>query len=426
MPPTLTRLLARGSKREVRRIASVLRTETVGGLILVGAAVIALVWANSPWGETYLAIRDTKLGPESLHLSLTVGHWAADGLLAVFFFLVGLELKHEFVAGDLRTPGKAIVPVAAAVGGVVVPSALYLAFNLGGPGQHGWAIPAATDIAFALAVLAIISSHLPTALRTFLLTLAVVDDLIAILIIAFVYTEQISILPLALALLPIGLFAFLVQKWPTYFSVRPWAMWAILLPIGIVAWALVHASGIHATIAGVVLGMMIPVRRTRRQDSNRPSLASRIEHLVRPISSGVAVPLFALFSAGVVVGSLSEFALALRDPVTVGVIAGLVVGKPIGIVATTFLVTRLQNANLDESLGWLDVAGLGLLAGVGFTVSLLVAELSFSAGDPMMEHGKLGVLLASLLAALGAAVLLGLRNRRYRTLEDAEAQTADL
>lgn len=416
-PPAAARAFARGSRRELRRVAALLRTETVGGLVLVGAAVLAMVWANSPWSSAYTALRDAALGPASLHLHLTVGQWAADGLLAVFFFLVGLELKHEFVVGDLRKPSTAIVPVAAAAGGVLVPVLIYLALNDGGHGARGWAIPAATDIAFALAVLAIISSHLPAALRTFLLTLAVVDDLIAIMVIAVVYTESIDFGSLALALVPIGAFALLVQRWPTFFSARRWTLVVILLPLAVVAWALVHASGIHATIAGVVLGMTVPVLRSRQEDSRWPALADTLEHLIRPVSAGVVVPLFALFSAGVTIGSLSGLGASLTDRVTLGIIAGLVLGKPVGIVATSFLVTRFRRVSLDESVGWADIAGVGVLAGIGFTVSLLVSELSFPADQAAHDHAKLGVLIASLVASLLAAVVLGLRNRRYKQWE---------
>jgi NhaA family Na+:H+ antiporter len=419
-PTPAARAFARGSRRELRRVAALLRTETVGGFLLVGAAVIALVWANSPWAASYSALRDTAFGPEALHIHLTVGQWAADGLLAVFFFLVGLELKHEFVAGDLRSLSTAIVPVAAAAGGVLVPVLIYVALNAGGHGARGWAVPAATDIAFALAVLAIISSHLPTALRTFLLTLAVVDDLIAILIIAIAYTSSINLVALALALIPIGTFAFLVQRWPTFFSAQRWSLIVILLPIAAVAWALVHASGIHATIAGVVLGMCVPVLRKRDEDSNRQSLAETLDHVIRPISAGVVVPVFALFSAGVTIGSLSGLSASLRDPVTLGIIAGLVLGKPVGIVTTSFLVTRFRRISLDDSIGWPDIIGVGVLAGVGFTVSLLVAELSFPTDHVAHEDAKIGVLLASLIASLLAAVVLGLRNRRYRAWELAD------
>jgi len=416
-PAPVARAFAHGSRRELRRIASLLRTETVGGFVLVGAAIIALVWANSPWSSSYSAVRDFAVGPESLHLHLTIGQWAADGLLAVFFFLIGLELKHEFVAGDLRSPATAIVPVAAAAGGVLVPVLIYLVLNAEGAGVRGWAVPAATDIAFALAVLAIISSHLPPALRTFLLTLAVVDDLIAIVIIAVAYTSSIDVVALLGALVPIALFAFLVQRWPTFFSARRWSLVVILLPIAAVAWALVHASGIHATIAGVVLGMCVPVLRTRGEDSHHPPLADTLDHLVRPISAGVVVPAFALFSAGVTIGSLSALGASLRDPVTLGIIVGLVLGKPIGIVATSFLVTRFRRISLDDSIGWPDILGVGVLAGIGFTVSLLVAELSFPPDHPAHDSAKLGVLLASLVASLLAALVLGLRNRRYKALE---------
>ncbi len=417
----LSRAFAR-SGPELRRIASLLRTETVGGLLLVAAAVIALVWANSGWSSSYTALRDLAIGPESLHLHLTVGQWASDGLLAVFFFLIGLELKHEFIAGDLQSPATAIVPVAAAVGGVAVPVLIYLGLNAGGGGEQGWAIPAATDIAFALAVLAIISSHLPAALRTFLLTLAVVDDLIAIIVIAVAYTESIHVVPLFLALIPIAAFAFLVQRWPAFFAARRWSLVVILLPTGLVAWALVHASGIHATIAGVVLGMCVPVLRTRQSDSSLTALSDEMEHVIRPVSAGVMVPIFALFAAGVTLGSFSELGAALRDPVALGIIVGLVVGKPLGIVGTAFLVTRLRHVKLDDSIGWPDIAGVGVLAGIGFTVSLLVSELSFPAGDPEHDHAKVGVLVASFIASLLAAVALGLRNRRYREWEKAHPE----
>ncbi len=248
----------RGSWAETSRISDVLRQETVGGALLVLGAAIALVWANSPWAVTYDELRDFTIGPSALHLDLSLGTWAADGLLAIFFFVVGLELKREFVAGDLRDPARAALPIVAALGGVIVPALVYVAVNIstGGEALRGWAIPTATDIAFAVAVLAIISTHLPAALRTFLLTLAVVDDLIAVTIIAVVYTSELHLLPLAAALVPLGLFALLVQK-----RVRSW--W-LLLPLALTTWALVHESGVHATVAGVLLGFTVPVIRSRR------------------------------------------------------------------------------------------------------------------------------------------------------------------
>src|SRR5215218_6127749 len=230
---TEPRLFGRGTWPEVSRIGDILRAETVGGILLVAAAILALVWANSPWRDAYIALSSLRVGPAARHLDLTLAQWAADGLLAIFFFVAGLELKREFVAGDLRDPRRAALPVAAAVGGMAVPALVYVAFNTGGEGLSGWAIPTATDIAFALAVLAIISTHLPAALRTFLLTLAVVDDLLAITIIAIFYTAELSPGFLALALLPLALFGFLVQR-------RIRSAW-VLLPLAALAWALMHA-----------------------------------------------------------------------------------------------------------------------------------------------------------------------------------------
>lgn len=413
-------LFPSSSKAESVRIGRILRKETVGGLLLVVAAAVALLWANSPWAEGYFALRDVELGYEPWHLRLTLGQWAADGLLAIFFFLVGLELKREFVAGDLRQFSTAVVPVVAALGGVAVPALIYVAVTSGTPGAaDGWAIPTATDIAFAVAVLAIIGSHLPSALRIFLLTLAVVDDLVAIAIIAIFYTDTIEIVPLLLALAAIAAYGAIAQRYRQFFHLRPAAAWLILLPLGFVAWALVHASGIHATIAGVLLGFTIPVlhrRKDRRGDAG-PGLAEVFEHRFRPISSGIAVPVFAFFSAGVAIGGPEGFISALGDPVVLGIILGLVLGKPLGIVAATWIVTRVRRINLDPALQWVDIIGVGLLAGIGFTVSLLVAELSFSIDDPHHDQAKVAILTASVGAALLASVLLGLRNRRYRRHE---------
>lgn len=414
-------LFSHGTWREARRIAGVLRKETVGGALLLVAAVLALTWANSPWQDSYTALRDVRLGPAAVDLDLTLGQWAADGLLAIFFFVAGLELKREFVAGDLRDPRRAALPVVAALGGMVVPALLFVLVNrgAGAAGLRGWAIPTATDIAFALAVLAVISSHLPAALRTFLLTLAVVDDLFAIVIIAVFFTADLALTPLLLALLPLAGFAALVQR-----QVRSW--W-LLLPLAAGTWALVHASGVHATVAGVLLGFAVPVARNGLAEGSDagPGLAEHFEHRFRPLSSGVAVPIFAFFSAGVTVGGLTGLGTALRDSVTIGVILGLVVGKTIGIFSATFLMARFTRANLDEQLSWVDVFGLALLAGVGFTVSLLIGELAFGAGSERDEHVKVGVLTGSLLAALLAAGVLRARNRVYRRLYEAEARDSD-
>lgn len=414
-------VFGRGTWGEASRIADVLRQETVGGTLLVIGALIALVWANSPAGDSYAALRDLTVGPASLHLDLSLGTWAADGLLAIFFFVVGVELKREFVAGDLRDPRRAALPILAAVGGVIGPVLVYLVVNrdTGGGALSGWAIPTATDIAFAVAVLAIISTHLPTALRTFLLTLAVVDDLIAVSIIAVAYTDTLELLPLALALVPLALFTIAVQR-----RVRSW--W-LLIPLAAVTWGLVHASGIHATVAGVLLGFTVPVLRSQAAGGPDagPGLAQHFEHRIRPLSAGFAVPVFAFFAAGVDVGGLEGLRDSLTDPVALGVVAGLLLGKPVGVFATTYLVARFTHATLDEDLGWLDVLGVSLLAGIGFTVSLLIGELAFGAGSIADEHAKVGVLVGSLLSAVVAAVVVRGRDRTYRRIHEQETVDAD-
>ncbi|MFI7482500.1 Na+/H+ antiporter NhaA [Kocuria sp. M1R5S2] len=420
--------LHRGSYREVLRVGEILRKETVGGILLVAAALIAIVWANSPFADSYFALRDFKVGYEPWHLDLSLGKWAADGLLAVFFFLVGLELKREFVAGDLRDFRKAMVPIAAAVGGVAVPALIYVAFNATHPDTSGgWAIPTATDIAFAVAVLAIIGSHLPPALRLFLLTLAVVDDLLAITIIAVFYSEDVSVQPLLLALIPFALYLFLAQKYRRFFGLHAPGAWYILLPLGIVVWALVHEAGIHATVAGVLLGFAVPVIRSQASGGPEagPGLAEIFEHRFRPLSAGFAVPVFAFFSAGVAVGGWDGLAEAMTAPVTLGIVAGLVLGKPIGITGATWLITKVTRSRLDPDFQWIDLVGVSLLAGIGFTVSLLIAELSFAPGSDFGDHAKVAILTASVLAALLASVLLTARNRRYRMIEKLESVDAD-
>ena len=422
--PRTRRLFPSSSRGERLRITQILRKETVGGVLLVALAVVALVWANSPWAQTYFAIRDFELGYEPWHLRLSVGAWAADGLLAIFFFLVGLELKREFVSGDLGRFSTAIVPIVAAVGGVAVPAVIYLAVAGGSPeASRGWAIPTATDIAFAVAVLAVIGSHLPSALRIFLLTLAVVDDLIAIGIIALFYTETVRLLPLALALITIAVYGVIAQLYRRFLHLRPTAAWLILLPIGVVAWALLHASGIHATIAGVLLGFTIPVlhRKSDRGPDAGPGLAEVFEHRFRPLSAGFAVPVFAFFSAGVAIGGADGFVSAFSDPIVLGIVLALVVGKPLGITIATWAITRIRRIDLDPALRWADIIGVGILAGIGFTVSLLVAELSFAPGSEAHDHAKVAILTASVLAAVVASVILGVRNRRYRAAESRRA-----
>jgi NhaA family Na+:H+ antiporter len=410
----VARLFAPGSRPERTRLADVLRRETVGGVLLVVAAAIALLWANSPWRDAYTALSGVRVGPSSLHLDLTLATWSADGLLAIFFFVAGLELKREFVAGDLRRPARALLPVAAAVGGMIAPALIYTAINLGGEGLSGWAVPTATDIAFALSVLALIGSSLPDALRTFLLTLAVVDDLLAITIIAFFYTDDLAVGPLLLALLPLTAFTVLVQR-----RVRSW--W-LLLPLAVLTWVLVHDSGVHATVAGVLLGFAVPV--IRRREGPGPGLAEHFEHRWRPLSAGVAVPVFAFFASGVTVvgGGLGA---AFTDAITWGIVAGLVAGKTVGVLGATWLVQRGTRAQLSEELAWSDVLGLALLSGIGFTVSLLIGELAFGTGSAADDHVKIGVLAASLLAALLATVVLRYRNGVHGRLRERERVDLD-
>ncbi|MEV8146819.1 Na+/H+ antiporter NhaA [Arthrobacter sp. NPDC080073] len=418
-PAAPSTVFSRSSFPEYQRILAILRTETVGGALLLAATVAALVWANSPFANGYFALREAKIGYAPWHLELSLGHWASDGLLAVFFFIAGLELKREFVAGELRKPAKAIVPVAAAAGGVVLPALIYVVINLG-PGAEtlkGWAIPTATDIAFALAVLAVINTHLPAALRTFLLTLAVVDDLIAIAIIAFFYSSGLEPLMLLAAAVPLALFTLLVQK-----RVRTWYL---LLPLAAATWAFVHASGIHATVAGVLLGFAVPVMASGKKGEPAAGLAESFEHRLRPFSAGFAVPVFAFFSAGVALGGAEGLGAALRDPVAVGIVLALVVGKTAGVFGTTFLITKTTRARLDDGLAWIDVAGLAMLAGVGFTVSLLIAELGFGTGSPHDDHAKVAILAGSLAAAVLAAVVLKARNRHYRRVALEEQRDDD-
>ncbi|MFD8575597.1 Na+/H+ antiporter NhaA [Streptomyces sp. CH8.1] len=398
---------------ERQAIASALRTETIGGLVLLAAAVVALVWANSPWSGEYEAIRDFHFGIPALGLDLSVGHWTADGLLAVFFLVAGIELKRELVVGELRTPATAALPVVAAVCGMIVPAALYaLTAGLGGGSLDGWAVPMATDIAFALAVLAVISTHLPSALRAFLLTLAVVDDLGAILIIAIFFTTDLNFWALGGAFAGLGVF-YLLQR----LRVRGW-WWYV--PLAIAIWALMYNSGIHATVAGVAMGLILRTTRDKGEDA---SPGARVSHLVHPFSAGIAVPLFALFAAGVAISG-PALAKVFTTPEPLAVVIGLVVGKILGIFLGTYLAARFTKAELNPDLAWADVLGLSVLAGIGFTVALLIGELAFP-GAEVGEHVKAAVLIGSLTAAVLAAVLLRRRNKIYRRLYEEETLDAD-
>ncbi|MET7715265.1 Na+/H+ antiporter NhaA [Streptomyces sp. NPDC005407] len=413
-PPTNIKFLGRLSLPERTFVADALRTETVGGVLLLAAAIAALTWANTPLGDSYESVRDFHIGPSALGLDLSIQHWAADGLLAVFFFVAGIELKRELVAGELRDPKAAALPVIAAICGMAVPALVYvLVATTGGGSAAGWAVPIATDIAFALAVLAVIGTSLPSALRAFLLTLAVVDDLFAILIIAVFFTSDLNLAALGGAVIGLGVFWLLLRK-----SVHGWYVY---VPLALVIWGLMYNSGVHATIAGVAMGLML---RCTKHKGEEHSPGEHIEHLVRPLSAGLAVPLFALFSAGVSVSgnSLTD---VFTKPETLGVVLGLVVGKTVGVFGGTWLAARFTRAELNDDLAWPDVFAVASLAGIGFTVSLLIGELAFS-GDPVLtDEVKAAVLMGSLIAAVLAGILLKLRDRKYRALTEEEERDDD-
>ncbi|MEW2073701.1 Na+/H+ antiporter NhaA [Streptomyces sp. NPDC013433] len=414
--PSPHKAFGRLSLPERSYVADALRTETVGGILLLLAAVAALIWANVPGlHDSYESVSHFHLGPEALGLDLSVAHWAADGLLAVFFFVAGIELKRELVAGDLRDPKAAALPVVAALCGMAVPALVYmLTSGAGGGSLAGWAVPTATDIAFALAVLAVIGTSLPSALRAFLLTLAVVDDLFAILIIAVFFTDDLNFAALGGAVAGLAVFWLLLRK-----GVRGWYVY---VPLALVVWALMYNSGIHATIAGVAMGLML---RCHRHEDEEHSPGEHIEHLVRPLSAGLAVPLFALFSAGVVVSG-DALTDVFTQPETLGVVLGLVVGKTLGIFGGTWLTARFTRASLSDDLAWADVFAVATLAGIGFTVSLLIGELAFEGDASMTDSVKAAVLAGSLIATAVATVLLKVRNAKYRRLTEEEERDEDL
>ncbi|MEJ2852734.1 MULTISPECIES: Na+/H+ antiporter NhaA [unclassified Saccharothrix] len=394
-------------RQVVAEFARYLRTETVGGMVLLAATAVALLWANSPFSGAYEALRDFHIGPESLHLSLSVGDWAKDGLLAIFFFVAGLELKRELVIGELNNFKAAILPVVAAVGGMVVPAVVALGIGWGEPGiERAWAIPVATDIAFALGVLAITASGLPSSLRVFLLSLAVVDDLGAIFLIAVLFTASFNVVAALIAVALLGLYAFLQHKRVT----SPF----LYVPLAVGTWVAVHEAGVHATIAGVALALLTRVRKDH-YEHEAPAL--RLEHRLQPWSAGVAVPVFALFAAGVPVNGEALGAL-FSDKLALSVMLGLVVGKLVGIVGASALAVWFKAAVWPNGAGWRDIIAVAMLGGVGFTVSLLIADLALDGAAA--EQAKAAVLIASMTASLLAAVLLVRRSRVHqRSDEDA-------
>ena len=392
-----------------------LRGETIGGVLLLIAAVIAIAWANSPWGDAYFELGAITVGPETLGLNLSLATWAADGLLAVFFFVAGLELKHELTHGTLSKPAQAAVPIAAALGGMAVPAIIFVAMvaTSGEPGGlRGWAVPMATDIAFALAVLAVVGRMLPVALRAFLLTLAVVDDLGAITIIAIFYSKGFSLFYFLLAVALLAVYWLLQRK-----RVRsPF----IYVPLALVIWWATHESGVHATVAGVAMALLT---RASTDPGEAESPVDRLQRMLLPLSAGLCVPLFAFFAAGVDLRSTGLLE-PLSNPVAIGIMAGLILGKPIGVVTTAWFMARFTRARLNPAIGWQDVLAVGMLAGIGFTVALLITELAYSDNIGLLDSAKTAVFTASVISALIASILLLTRNRHYR--QEAAIEEADV
>ena len=382
-------------------LSETLRNETVGGALLLVAALTALVIANGPLQDWFFALRNTKIGPEVLHLNLSVGTWAADALLAIFFFTAGIELKHELVHGSLKNKAQAMVPVAAALGGMILPALIFLVFNLGQPSSVGWGIPMATDIAFALAILAVVGRQLPIELRAFLLTLAVVDDLGAIIVIAIFYSSKFVLMPLIIAAALLAVFGVLQKN-----KVKGWY---IYVPLAFLIWYFVHESGVHATVAGIAMGLLMNMDKSAGE---KYSAGDNALHIIHPYSAIIAVPIFAFFASGV---SLENFDLqnVLQSPLAIGIILGLVIGKPIGVFTGAYLTARFTKAELSKGISWWDIAAIGSLAGVGFTVSLLISELAFKHSGEQAQTAVIAVLLASLTSGVIASVLLTIRRRSY-------------
>jgi NhaA family Na+:H+ antiporter len=409
-----------------------LRNEAAGGVVLMVAAALALGWANSPWRAAYAALWETPLAIQLGHFGIEgdLRRWVDDGLMTLFFLVVGLEIKRELVAGELRTWRRAALPVVAAAGGMAVPAAIYAAANAGGPGAAGWGVPMATDIAFALGVLALLGSRVPAALKVFLLTLAVVDDLGSIAVVALFYSRGVDLAALAVAVGLLVLVAVLVRA----------GVWWLPLHVGLglALWLALWHSGVSPALAGVAMGLFTPARPTAppevardvgglagelaadprpprlremlREARGTVPLAERLAHDLHPVSAFVVVPLFALANAGV---SLEPGGLAGlgAGAVLSGVLAGRVVGKLAGITAATWLAVRLGLADRPEGTTWPQLAGVATVAGIGFTVPLFVADLAFPDGS-FQAPVKLGLLLASVVAGAAGALVLALAARR--------------
>jgi NhaA family Na+:H+ antiporter len=360
--------------------------------------VMALAWANSPWTGSYFHLwhTDPTFGFAGSHLSKPLHVWINDGLMALFFLLVGLEIKRETLVGELASFRKAALPLAAALGGMIVPAVFYFLFNRGGPGAAGWGVPMATDIAFALGVLALLGDRAPMSLKVFLAALAIADDIGAVLVIAFFYTANISWISLGIGAL---FFAALIV------ANRAGARHPLIyIVLGLGLWIAFFRSGVHATVAGVLLAITIPAR----QSVNSESPMLRFEHTLLPWNKYVIMPVFALANAGVLLGSGA--ARSLADPISLGVICGLVLGKPIGIVLFSWLATQCRIASMLDGISWRQIAGVGLLGGIGFTMSLFIANLAFG-NTPALDTAKVAILAASVVSGVAGAVVLLKRTR---------------
>ena len=373
------------------------KSDTLGGVIMLAAAALALVWANSPWAASYGAALSWSLGPATLGMSKSLGLWISDGLMAIFFLYVGLEIKREMVEGQLSSRDRIALPAIAALGGMIVPALFFLAFNRGDAlAARGWAVPCATDIAFSLAVLRVVGSRVPASLRVFLTAVAILDDIGAIAIIAFFYTDQLSMTMLLFALVPIaGLIALNRAR---VASLIPYAL------LGIVLWYCVLKSGIHPTLSGVVIAATIPMQTARGR-----TLES-LEHLLKPWVVFLVLPVFALANAGVSLQGLGFG--GLLEPVALGIILGLLFGKTFGVALGVLAAKVLNISKPPEGASWLQVLGVAHLCGIGFTMSLLVAVLAYETQAPhVFEEAKLGVLVGSTLGAIAGVVVLLLAPR---------------
>lgn len=371
-----------------------LATETSAAAILLVATLVALAWSNSPWSDCYERLWHTTiaLGVVGKAITLDLRHWLNDGLMSVFFFVVGVEIKRELVGGELATPRRALLPVVAAAGGMALPALIYLAVTAGSGAARGWGIPMATDIAFALGALALLAPRAPGSLRVFLLSLAIVDDIGAILVIAVFYADGISWIPLVAGAALLAAIAALIRARVAWLP--------LYVVLAVCVWLAVFESGVHATIAGVALGLLVPARTVGGEER---SPAERVEHALHPWSSYVVVPLFALANAGVAL-TASALASAVASRITIGIALGLVIGKPVGIAVGTAVARRLGLPPISGARPR-ETTGIAALAGIGFTVSLFVASLAFSSAE-LVAEAKVGILVGSVVAAGIGALLL--------------------